>query len=96
MEYPINRYTMEVKRQLDVLDKHLKDNVYMGGNDEADYNIADMIIWAWYGQLVLGKLYEAAEFLQVDDYKNVQRWAKAIAKRPAVKRAVDLALKPMS
>ena len=96
MEYPINRYTMETKRQLDVLDKHLKDNVYMCGNDEADYNIADMIIWAWYGQLVLGKLYEAAEFLQVDDYKNVQRWAQTIAKRPAVKRAVDLVLKPIN
>ena len=96
MEYPINRYTMEVKRQLDVLDKHLKDNIYMCGNDETDYNIADMTIWAWYGQLVLGKLYEAAEFLQVDDYKNVQRWAQTIAERPAVKRAVDLALKPMS
>ena len=95
MEYPINRYTMEVKRQLDVLDRHLKDNEYMGGNDESDYNIADMIIWAWYGQLVLGKLYEAAEFLQVDDYPHLQRWARKIAERPAVKRAVDLELKPI-
>ncbi|WP_201590664.1 glutathione-dependent disulfide-bond oxidoreductase [Psychrobacter sp. Pi2-51] len=96
MEYPINRYAMETKRQLDVLDRHLKASTYMCGNDEADYNIADIIIWAWYGQLVLGKLYEAAEFLQVDDYKNIQRWAKQIAERPAVKRAVDLSLKPMA
>ena len=95
LEYPINRYTMETKRQLDVLDRHLKDHEYMCGNDEADYNIADMIIWAWYGQLVLGKLYDAAEFLQVDDYKNIKRWAQKIADRPAVKCAVDLELKPI-
>ena len=95
MEYPINRYAMEVKRQLDVLDTHLEDHEYMCGNDESDYNIADMIIWAWYGQLVLGKLYDAAEFLQVDDYKHVKRWAQKIAARPAVKRAVDLELKPV-
>ncbi|KRG34639.1 MULTISPECIES: glutathione-dependent disulfide-bond oxidoreductase [unclassified Psychrobacter] len=95
LEYPINRYTMETKRQLDVLDTHLKDSTYMCGNNEADYNIADMIIWAWYGQLVLGKLYDAAEFLQVDGYKHVKRWAQAIAERPAVKRAVDLSLKPI-
>ncbi|BBI67783.1 hypothetical protein PKHYL_19740 [Psychrobacter sp. KH172YL61] len=78
LEYPINRYTMETKRQLDVLDTHLKDSEYLCGNDEADYNIADMIIWAWYGQLVLGKLYDAAEFLQVQDYKHIQRWAKKL------------------
>ena len=96
MEYPINRYTMEVKRQLDVLDRHLKDHTYMGGDEESDYNIADMIIWAWYGQLALGKLYEAAEFLQVDEYPHLQRWAKKIAERPAVKRAVDLVLKPIA
>ena len=95
MEYPINRYTMETKRQLDVLDTHLKDSTYMCGNNEADYNIADMIIWAWYGQLVLGKLYDAAEFLQVDDYEHVKRWAQKIAARPAVKRAMDLSLKPI-
>jgi|TARA_R110002020_G_scaffold41461_7_gene122262 GSH-dependent disulfide-bond oxidoreductase len=95
LEYPINRYTMETKRQLDVLDSHLKDNQYMCGNEEVDYNIADMIIWAWYGQLVLGKLYDAAEFLQVNDYKHVQRWAQAIAERPAVKRAIELPLKPI-
>ncbi len=96
MEYPINRYTMEVKRQLDVLDRHLKDHTYMGGDEESDYNIADMIIWAWYGQLALGKLYEAAEFLQVDEYQHLQRWAKKIAERPAVKRAVDLVLEPIA
>ncbi len=96
MEYPINRFTMETKRQLDVLDKHLQNRTYMCGDEASDYNIADIIIWAWYGQLVLGELYEAAEFLQVDDYKHVQRWAQQIAKRPAVKRAVDLQLKPIA
>jgi len=96
MEYPINRYAMEVKRQLDVLDRHLKDHTYMGGDEESDYNIADMIIWAWYGQLALGKLYEAAEFLQVDEYQHLQRWAKKIAERPAVKRAVNLVLEPIA
>lgn len=96
MEYPINRYSMEVKRQLDVLDRHLKDHTYMGGDEESDYNIADMIIWAWYGQLALGKLYDAAEFLQVDEYQHLQRWAKKIAERPAVKRAVDLVLEPIA
>ena len=95
LEYPINRYTMEAKRQLDVLDTHLKDHEYMCGNAESDYNIADMIIWAWYGQLVLGKLYDAAEFLQVDEYKHLKRWAQKIAERPAVRRAVDLVLKPI-
>ncbi|WP_367103154.1 glutathione-dependent disulfide-bond oxidoreductase [uncultured Psychrobacter sp.] len=96
MEYPINRYTMETKRQLDVLDAHLEGRKYMCGNDDNDYNIADMIIWAWYGQLVLGKLYDAAEFLQVDDYVHVKRWAQKIAERPAVKRAVDLPLQPIT
>ena len=67
----------------------------MGGDNDGDYNIADMIIWAWYGQLVLGKLYDAAEFLQVDEYKHVKRWAQNIAERPAVKRAVDLSLNPI-
>ena len=95
LEYPLNRYTMETKRQLDVLDTHLKDHEYMCGNAESDYNISDMIIWAWYGQLVLGKLYDAAEFLQVEEYKHLKRWAQKIAERPAVKRAVDLALKPI-
>ena len=92
LEYPINRYTMETKRQLDVLDTHLKDHTYLCGNDESDYNIADMIVWSWYGQLALGKLYDAAEFLQVEEYKHLQRWAKTIAERPAVKRAVELEL----
>ncbi|MEH6449643.1 MAG: glutathione-dependent disulfide-bond oxidoreductase [Oleispira sp.] len=83
LEYPINRYAMEVKRQLDVLDKQLADNTYISGED---YTIADMAIWPWYGSLVLGDLYDAAEFLEVTSYKNVVRWAEAIAKRPAVKR----------
>lgn len=95
MEYPINRYTMETKRQLDVLDTHLKNSEYMCGNNESDYSIADIIIWPWYGQLVLGKLYDAAEFLKVDDYPHLMRWAKKIAERPATKRAVDLTLKPI-
>ena len=82
-EYPINRYAMEVKRQLDVLDKQLANNTYISGED---YTIADMAIWPWYGVLVLGGLYDAAEFLDVKSYKNVMRWAKAIAERPAVKR----------
>ena len=95
MEYPIDRFTMETKRQLDVLDKHLQNQTYICGDSEADYNIADIIIWAWYGQLVLGKLYEASEFLQVDSYQNLLRWAQRIAKRPAVIRAVDLPLQSM-
>ena len=96
MEYPINRYTMETKRQLDVLDIHLKNNQYMCGNDDEDYNIADIVIWAWYGQLALGKLYDAGEFLQVDNYQHLQRWAQKIAERPAVQRAVDLPLIPIN
>ncbi len=82
-EYPINRYAMEVKRQLDVLDRHLADNDYMAG---ADYSIADMAIWPWYGGLVLGRAYDAAEFLDAASYKNLMRWAKQIDARPAVKR----------
>ena len=82
-EYPINRFAMEVKRQLDVLDRHLADNDYLAG---AEYSIADIAVWPWYGVLVQGALYGAAEFLQVHSYTNVQRWAQAIAKRPAVKR----------
>lgn len=82
-EYPINRYTMEVKRQLDVLDKQLANNTYISGEE---YTIADMAIWPWYGVLVLGSLYDAAEFLDVKSYSNVVRWAKTIAERPAVKR----------
>lgn len=96
LEYPIDRFTMEVKRQLDVLDIHLKNNQYMCGNDESDYNIADILIWSWYGQLVLGKLYDAAEFLQVDSYAHVKRWATLIADRPAVMRGVALKLQPLA
>lgn len=96
MEYPINRFTMETKRQMDVLDKHLEHNKYMCGDNEDDYNIADIIIWPWYGRLALGELYDAGEFLQVDSYKHLQRWAQLIAKRAAVKRAVDLELKPIT
>ena len=96
MEYPINRFTMETKRQMDVLDQHLAKSAYMCGDNDADYNIADIIIWAWYGRLALGELYDAGEFLQVDSYKNLQRWAQMIAERPAVKRAIDLELKPIS
>lgn len=82
-EYPINRFTMEVKRQLDVLDRQLADHEFIAGTD---YSIADMAIWPWYGVLAQGKIYEAGTFLQVENYKNVQRWTKAIAERPAVKR----------
>jgi GST-like protein len=82
-EYPINRFAMETKRQLDVLDRHLADNEFMAGDE---YTIADMAIWPWYGGLVLGRLYNAAEFLDVQSYKNVNRWADAIDARPAVKR----------
>ncbi|RFU48940.1 glutathione-dependent disulfide-bond oxidoreductase [Paraburkholderia sp. DHOC27] len=83
MEYPINRFTMEVKRQLDVLDKRLADHEYMAGDQ---YTIADIAIFPWYGGLVKGWLYESAEFLAVQEYRNVQRWADAIAQRPAVLR----------
>ncbi|EAR10682.1 glutathione-dependent disulfide-bond oxidoreductase [Reinekea blandensis] len=82
-EYPINRYAMETKRQLDVLDRHLADNRYLAGDE---YTIADMATWPWYGALVQGKLYEAGEFLDVASYKHVVRWSEEIAARPAVKR----------
>ena len=82
-EYPINRYAMEVKRQLDVLDRQLAEHRYVAGND---YSIADMAIWPWYGALVLGELYGAGEFLSVHEYQHVQRWAREIAERPAVIR----------
>ncbi|RZO85699.1 MAG: glutathione-dependent disulfide-bond oxidoreductase [Oceanococcus sp.] len=81
--YPIDRYSMEVKRQLDVLDRHLANNTYLAG--EA-YSIADICTWPWYGALALGRLYDAAEFLQVEAYTHVQRWAQAIDQRQAVKR----------
>jgi GST-like protein len=83
IEYAINRFAMEVKRELDVLDKRLAESRYVGGDD---YTIADIAIWAWYGALVKGQLYEAAEFLQVHDYTHVLRWAENIASRPAVVR----------
>ncbi len=83
-EYPINRYAMEVKRQLDVLDKQLEKHEFISGSD---YTIADMAIWPWYGVLAQGKLYEAGEFLQVQEYKHLQRWTQAIDARPAVQRA---------
>ena len=83
MEYPIDRFAMETKRQLDVLDRQLASNDYISG---ADYNIADIAIWAWYGQLALGRLYKAAEFLDVKSYAHVMRWAKSIDARPAVLR----------
>lgn len=82
-EYPINRYTMEVKRQLDVLDRELADRRYIAGDE---YTIADMAIWPWYGQLVKGRLYDAGEFLAVHTYENVCRWADEIDRRPAVQR----------
>jgi GST-like protein len=83
LEYPINRYSMEVKRQLDVLDKQLAAHEFIAGDK---YTIADMAIWPWYGGLVLGTLYGAAEFLDVKIYTNVIRWAEQISKRPAVIR----------
>jgi GST-like protein len=82
-EYPINRFSMEVKRQLDVLDRHLADNAFMAGDA---YTIADIAIWPWYGALTKGLLYGAAEFLDVTSYKNVVRWTDEIAARPAVRR----------
>jgi GSH-dependent disulfide-bond oxidoreductase len=82
-EYPINRYTMEVKRQLDVLDRQLASRQFIAGDE---YTIADMAIWPWYGALVANKVYEAAEFLEAHTYKNVLRWTDELAQRPAVKR----------
>lgn len=82
-EYPINRYAMEVKRQLDVLDRNLSSRQFICGDN---YTIADMAVYAWYGVLVEGKLYDAAEFLDVQSYKHVVRWAKDLHDRPAVKR----------
>ena len=85
IEYCIDRFSMEVKRQLDVLDKHLENNHYLCGDE---YTIADIAVWPWYGALALNRLYDAAEFLQVTTYKNVMRWANEIDQRPAVKRGV--------
>ncbi|WNW09911.1 glutathione-dependent disulfide-bond oxidoreductase [Pseudomonas sp. DTU_2021_1001937_2_SI_NGA_ILE_001] len=83
LEYPINRFTMEAKRQLDVLDRRLAESAYLAGEH---YSIADIAVWPWYGQLVRGNLYSAAQFLAVHEYTHVQRWAEAIAQRPAVQR----------
>lgn len=83
LEYPINRFTMEVKRQLDVLNRNLAQRCYICGDD---YTIADMAIYAWYGNLVLNNIYESAEFLNVKSYTHVVRWAKEIVARPAVQR----------
>jgi GST-like protein len=83
IEYAIDRFAMETKRQLDVLDRRLADNEYMAG---PEYTIADMAIWPWYGGLVQGRLYEAGEFLSVQDYRHIRRWADAIGSRPAVAR----------
>ena len=85
IKYCIDRFAMEAKRQLDVLDRELADKHFIAGDD---YTIADIGIWPWYGQLALGRLYEAGEFLQVETYENVQRWARAIDERPAVQRGV--------
>lgn len=82
-EYPINRYAMEVKRQLDVLDRQLAQHRYVAGDE---YTVADMAIWPWYGAMVKGQLYEAGEFLSVHEYTNVLRWTDEIAQRPAVQR----------
>ena len=83
IEYAINRFTMEAKRQLDVLDKQLATHKFVAGDE---YAIADMAIWPWYGNVVLGNVYNAAEFLEASGYQNVLRWAKEVAERPAVKR----------
>ncbi len=83
IEYAIDRYAMEVKRQMDVLDRRLGEAEYLAGKD---YSIADMAVWPWYGALAKGAVYGAGEFLEVQSYKHVQRWTDAIAQRPAVKR----------
>ena len=83
LEYPIERYAMEVKRQLSVLDQHLAEHEFMAGSE---YSIADMGAWPWYGALVKGLVYDAGEFLSVHEYSNVIRWTDTIAERPAVKR----------
>lgn len=83
IEYAINRFTMEIKRQLDVLDRQLAANRYIAGDE---YSIADMAIWPWYGALVTNKVYSAAEFIEAHTYTHVLRWAREIAARPAVRR----------
>ncbi|MCF5702127.1 glutathione-dependent disulfide-bond oxidoreductase [Pseudomonas syringae] len=85
LEYPINRFTMETKRQLDVLDRRLGESAYLAGDS---YTIADIAVWSWYGQLVRNTVYSAAEFLSAQEYTHVQRWAENIAQRPAVIRGM--------
>jgi GST-like protein len=85
LEYPINRFTMETKRQLDVLDRRLGESAYLAGDS---YTIADIAVWSWYGQLVRNTVYSAAEFLSAQEYTYVQRWAENIAQRPAVVRGM--------
>lgn len=82
-EYPINRFTMEIKRQLDLLNKQFEKNEFIAGDE---LSIADIALWPWYGNLVLGNLYDAKDFLNVNEYEHVQRWAKAMLARPAVQR----------
>lgn len=90
-EYPINRFTMETKRQLDLLDRHLKEHAYIGGYE---YTIADMAIWPWYGRLAQGELYSRSdEFLNVKEYIHLKEWADRIGERPAVKRALEVEYK---
>ena len=95
IEYAIDRFTMEAKRQLDVLDQQLSRNTFIAGEE---YSIADMAIWPWYGNIVLGNAYDAAEFLDANGYKNVMRWAKAVGARPAVQRGriVNRAMGPLN
>lgn len=91
LEYPINRFTMETKRQLDLLDKQLDDNAFVAGDE---YSVADIAIWPWYGRLVLGDLYDgSAEFLNVDEYENVMEWARRVAERPGVMRGLSVEYK---
>jgi GST-like protein len=85
LEYPINRFTMEAKRQLDVLDRRLAESKYLAGDE---YTIADIAVWSWYGQVALGNVYSAAEFLAAHEYTHLQRWAREIAERPAVIRGL--------
>lgn len=86
-QYPIDRFTMEAKRQLDVLERHLAENEWMAGDQ---YSIADIAIWSWYGQVLLGRVYDAQEFLDADSYTNAMAWAKKILERPAVQRGIKV------
>ena len=93
-EYPINRFTMETKRQLDLLDRQLADKDFIAGDE---YTIADMAIWPWYGRLVQGHLYgDAAEFLKADEYSNLKKWADRVGNRPAVKRGLEVEYKDIN